>query len=589
MDDALAGASTLPAATFCATLVDEWARAGLTDVVVSPGSRNTPLTLALAADPQLVTHVVLDERSAGFVALGLGLATGRPALVATTSGTAAAELHAAVAEAHHARVPLLVCTADRPPELQEVGAPQTIDQTRLYGPAVRFFADPGVAVDEPAARRTWRSLASRVWLEATGGRPGPVQLNLPFREPLVGVPGELPAGRSGGGPWHRRPHAGARLDQPLAAELSAAWAGRRGVVVAGAGIDDPLAVLALAELLGWPVLADPRSGCRNPDRLVVAHADAFLRSPVVAERLRPEVVVRIGEPPASKVVGQWLAASDADVVVVSADGAVLDPDRQAALVLALPASALAEGLVEGLAPGRSLGAGAPQEWTQVWRAADDAAARALDDWLAVTVDASEIGVARGVASITREGEDLVVSSSMPIRDLEWYAPRAVAARVLANRGANGIDGVVSTACGVALAGAATWLLVGDLALLHDSSGLLGLADRAVRLRLVVVDNGGGGIFSFLPQAGALPAERFERFYGTPQRVDLPELLRVHGIDAAVARTAAEVEHGLRQLADAPAGVAALVVRTDRARNVAQHDAVHASMTSAAERATAGGA
>jgi 2-succinyl-5-enolpyruvyl-6-hydroxy-3-cyclohexene-1-carboxylate synthase len=362
--------------------------------------------------------------------------------------------------------------------------------------------------------------------------------------------------------------------------------------VAGAGVDDPAAVLRLAEGFGWPVLADPRSGCRRPHPHVVAHADALLRSQSVADRLRPELVLRLGEPPASKVVGQWLVASGAELVVLSADGAVLDPDRQAATILPVPVSALADAVLGGavlggavLAPDReSAEVADPVGWVAGWRAADDAAAGALERWLGGTAEATEIGTARGLALATGDADTLVVSSSMPVRDVEWYAPARQGLRVLANRGANGIDGVVSTATGVALRSGVTWLLIGDLALLHDGGGLLGLAHRSLRLRIVVVDNDGGGIFSFLPQSAALPVERFERFYGTPQPVDVVRLLAVHGIEAQVACTGREVEDGLRRLARSAATVAALVVRSDRSRNVEDHDAVHAAMTAAAEAA-----
>jgi 2-succinyl-5-enolpyruvyl-6-hydroxy-3-cyclohexene-1-carboxylate synthase len=570
--------------------VDEWVRSGITDAVIAPGSRNTPLVLALAAEPRLRSHVVLDERSAGFVALGLSLAQDRPAVVVTTSGTAAAELHAAVVEAHQAGVPLVVCTADRPPELQQVGAPQTIDQSRLYGPAVRFFADPGPPEAGVDARTTWRSLASRVVLEATGARPGPVHLNLPFREPLVGPPAELSAGRTGGLPWHRRAPVEPRLAAAGAAELAAAWSGRRGLFVAGRGVDDPVALLGLAERLGWPVLAEPRSGCRLEHPNVVAHADALLRDPDLAGWLRPDVVVGVGEPPASKVVAQWLAGSNAARVLVDPAGRMLDPERTVGLLLEVTVRALRDALLPAAAapPAGGVASGAPHpagaDWSQAWRAADDAAARALDGGLAAIPAATEPGAARMLLRVAAPGDAVVASSSMPVRDLEWYGPRRTGVRVFANRGANGIDGVVSTAVGVALGGTPTWLLIGDLALLHDANGLLGCRGRPLRLRLVVIDNAGGGIFSFLPQASALPAGDFERFFGTPQAVDIAELLGVHRIPTIRADTAVAVASGLDALACSSEPVAALVVRTDRAANVADHQALNAAMAAAGRRA-----
>jgi len=576
-------------ATYCATLVDEWARAGVTDAVVAPGSRSTPLVLALAASPLLRTHVVLDERSAGFVGLGLGLAQGRPAVVVTTSGTAAAELHAAVIEAHQSAVPLLVCTADRPPELQQVGAPQTIDQNRLYGSAVRFFADPGPPVADRAG--DWRSVASRAVLECLGPVPGPVHLNLPFREPLVGRPGSLPPGRPAGGPWHHRLNGLRRLDPGEVSELVGTWSGRRGLFVAGRGVDDPRALEALADRLGWPILAEPRSGCDGRHRTVVARADGMLRDAAVANTLIPEVVVGVGEPPASKVLDQWLASLDAVHVAVDPAGRVLDPGHRVGLFLQVDMAALCEQLVgpeRREAPVPRLDP-APRRWLGAWRAADDSAEAALEDALLDRPEASEPATARALLRAARPGDAVVASSSMPVRDLEWYGPRRADVAVLANRGANGIDGVVSTALGVALGGPATWLLIGDLALLHDANGLLGCHERPLRLRLVVADNGGGGIFSFLPQAQALPGDDFERFFGTPQAVDVAALLALHGIPATEATTAAEVDQGLADLAGSTQPVSALVVRTERAANVTEHERLNAAMAAAAHRALDDGA
>ena len=252
-------------AAFCAVLVDEWARAGVSDAVVAPGSRSTPLLIALGADPRIKVHVVLDERSAGFVALGLGLATRRPAVVATTSGTAAVELHPAVVEAHQAGVPLIAVTADRPHELHQVGAPQTVEQESLFAAAVRWSASPGVP--EAGSSGAWRSLASRMVAESVAGAsgPGPVHLNLAFREPLIGDPsaGGVPPGRAGGAPWHRgAARAELGVPDPVVSEL-ARFAGKAGIVVAGEGCGDADVLLGAAARLGWPVLADPRSGCRG--------------------------------------------------------------------------------------------------------------------------------------------------------------------------------------------------------------------------------------------------------------------------------------------------------------------------------------
>ena len=524
-------------ATFCATLVDEWVRCGLLDAVVCPGSRSTPLALALAADDRIRIHVHHDERSGSFMALGLAAAADRPVAVVTTSGTAVVQLHAAVVEADLGGVPLLVCTADRPPELREVAAPQTVDQTHLFGRSVRSYTDPGVP--DAATSGTWRSLASRCWAEATGPWAGPVHLNLPFREPLVGHVATLPPPR-GDGPWHRRLHA-ARAAPVLEPSL----AGARGVVIAGRGTFDPDAVVALAEALGWPLLADPSSGCRGGSSIDAF--DPLLRTPF-ADRARPDVVIRSGGMPASKVLGQWLDASAAEELVIAAPGWWPDPAHSAAVLLdAVPVAP------EGHQP--------VSEWLDAWSEADRLAAEAIE---AVLGDEplSEPGVARHLTRSLPPGSILVTSSSMPVRDVEWFGVGRRDVRNIANRGANGIDGVVSTAVGAALTGARTVLLIGDVAFLHDSNGLIGLRDRDVDLTVVVIDNDGGGIFSFLPQRHELPGERFEQLFGTPHGLDLVGLAQAFGVEAA----RVDAVGGL----DWRPGVRVAVVRTDRDENVELH-------------------
>ncbi|MGH8989180.1 MAG: 2-succinyl-5-enolpyruvyl-6-hydroxy-3-cyclohexene-1-carboxylic-acid synthase, partial [Acidimicrobiales bacterium] len=411
-------------ATFAATLVDEWVRAGVCDAVICPGSRSTPLVIALARREDLRVHVRLDERSAGFFALGLAEATGRAVVVCVTSGTAAVELHPAVVEAHHGRVPLIVCTADRPPELHGVGAPQAIDQRDIYPGALRWHADPGVPIEETAW--SWRSLAARSAAEATSGPmgPGPVHLNLAFREPLTGEPGSLPEAREDGGAAHRVvAHGG--VVEPWT------WPHGNGLLLAGAGCGPPEAVLSLGAHLGWPVLADPRSSCRVLHDHVVAAADAIARH--APRRLRPDVVVRLGASWASKALPEWL--SGAEVVAVDPWWRWDDADRHASVVhRADPAAWLAAAL-EIAAP-RPFGG-----WLQRWQAAERAAQGAIE--LALGEDVlSEPLVARRLAGAVPAGTTVVVSSSMPVRDLEWFAPaRPEPPRVLANRGANGIDGV----------------------------------------------------------------------------------------------------------------------------------------------------
>ena len=571
-------------ASFCAAVVDEWQRGGVCAAVVSPGSRSTPLALALAAST-LALHVVLDERSASFVALGLARGTGRPAVLLCTSGTAAANFHPAVAEADLDRVPMIVCTADRPPELHGIGAPQAIDQQRLFGRSPRWFFDPGVAAE--ANRGAWRSVGARSVIEAIAGPsgPGPVHLNLPFREPLVGTANCVPEGRDGGAPWHRSSAGGRVLEPADADSLRAIVDGARGVIVAGGGVADPSVVIAMATRLGWPLIADPRSGCRVPDDVVISTADAFLRDAAIAEALRPDVVLRVGGSPASKVLGQWLDTAVIDVLV-DPHSAWVDPRRSAAFVVDAGLERIAAALA-GVRP-------AAAEWLSRWQVAERAAAVAMaalldgaddpdPDGLAALL--REPAVARAVLAAIPEGGHLVVSSSMPVRDVEWFgAPRSDVV-VHANRGANGIDGVVSTILGVAAAGVGPTVgLLGDLAFLHDVSGLVWAASGSVDATIVVVDNGGGGIFQFLPQASSASVgrPRFETLFGTPQDVDVAAVARGFGHRVAEVDNVAGLRDALRA-GLARTGLDVVVIRTDRVANVEGHDVLNAAVIAAVRR------
>jgi len=583
------------AASFAATLVDEWVRAGLTDAVVAPGSRSTPLVVALARESRIALHVRVDERSAGFFALGIGLRTGRPAVLVTTSGTGAVGVHAAVVEAHLSRVPLIVCTADRPPELHHVGAPQTIEQTGLFGGALRWAVDPGVPDD--LARSSWRSLASRLVAEATAGPmgPGPVHANLAFREPLLEAPSALPPGRRNGRPWHRVEPV-ARVLEPGSLETFVALArpGAKGLIVAGSGAGRPETVRRLANTLGWPVLADPRSGARvpgEPGSPTIGAADALLRVEDFASQHVPEIVLRLGEPWASKVVADWLsscASAGTTLVLVDPYWTWRDPRREADVVVPADPDHVMEALIlrvpEAGAPGRSAWA-APLSWSDGWAKAEAAAQQAIERALVRHDEVTEPGVARALFAWSPPSSTVVASSSMPVRDLEWFAaPRSDPPRVLANRGANGIDGVSSTTLGVAAAAAGTGGpvvgLLGDLAFLHDATALIrGRREPAPTAVLVVIDNGGGGIFSFLPQASELDEAYFERLFGTPQRIDVADLARAAGCDTMEVESRKEVQPQLDSALSHAArrGPAVLVIRTDRKANVAVHAELEAEV------------
>ena len=537
-------------ATFAATLVDEWVNGGVTDAVVCPGSRSTPLALALAA--RLRVHVRLDERSAGFFAIGLSLATGAPTVLCVTSGTAAAELHAAVVEAHQGRVPLIVCTADRPPELHHVGAPQTIDQVGLFTSSTRWSCDPGVA--EESQQASWRPLAARAVAEARDGPlgPGPVHLNLAFREPLIGSAGPLPARP---GPLLVRSRPGpAVLDVPLEG---------RGLIITGAhATSDPGSLLALGERLGWPILADPRSRCRLPG--TIAAADAIVRT----DPVRPDTVVLLGAPWLSKVLSEYVSG-------VAAEGGrvvCVDPWWQWTDPLAVVSEFHHVGGDEWIDAAVASAVPTDPGWLSTWRSYESVAQAVIEREL--SGELSEPSVARALARhAAAVGGAIMVSASMPMRDLEWFSPALpVAPAVMANRGANGIDGVVSTALGIAASGGRTFALLGDLAFLHDVSGLVNLP--AVPCTFVVLDNGGGGIFSFLPQAGALEPDRFELLFGTPPSSDVGTVARGFGLDVHEVASAREFDDALVASGSARAPALLRVKLRGRAENVALHEAIN---------------
>jgi 2-succinyl-5-enolpyruvyl-6-hydroxy-3-cyclohexene-1-carboxylate synthase len=580
---------------FALTLVDELARAGVTDACLAPGSRSAPLALALAEHPGIRVHVYLDERSAAFFALGVAKRSGRPAVVLCTSGTAAANLHPAVLEADHARTPLLVLTADRPPELRGTGANQAADQLKLYGAAVRWFCEVGLPADGPAAGRYWRSLASRAWAEAAGPLPGPVHLNLAFAEPLVPLDppaagggwarlgGEPAPGRAGGAPWTAAP-AGVRAAAPedVDALAAAVRANPRGLLVAGWGAGlDPATVDGFAAASGWPVLADPLSGARRGPAAVSAY-DGLLRAPRFAAAHRPDLAVRVGGAPTSKALTGWLDESVPQVLVDPAGG-WLDPGRSAALRLTADPSALLAAVAGRLAAGRPAPAGPDPSpagpWLGEWLEADRLAREAIDGLLDEWAEPFEGRVARDLVARMPDGGTLVVGSSMPVRDVDAFAAPRDGLRFVANRGLSGIDGFVATTLGVAAAGDEPVVgLCGDLTLLHDASSLLGAAGRPRGAVLVVCDNDGGGIFSFLPQAG-LPAGLFEPLFGTPHGLDLTALAAAARLPSRVVEKAADLVPAL-DAALAGGGTRLVVVRGDRAANLARHRAVSEAVAGA---------
>ncbi|HET7326742.1 MAG TPA: 2-succinyl-5-enolpyruvyl-6-hydroxy-3-cyclohexene-1-carboxylic-acid synthase [Nocardioidaceae bacterium] len=501
-----------PSTALAQVVVDELVRSGVGEVVLAPGSRSAPLAFALHAadgDKRLRLHVRTDERSAGFLALGLARTGTAPAAVVTTSGTAVGNLLPAVMEASHAGVPLLVVTADRPAALRGTGANQTTDQAGIFGRFVRDCTDLPAPSDDPGQAGYWRRVTSQAVLAATGARtgdPGPVHLNLQLVEPLVpeGVD-TLPEslqGRPGGGAWTTSP------PRPVATPYTLDT-GLRTVVVAGDESGPP--ARALAESAGWPLLAEPTSGARTGGHALRCYR--MLLTGRLAEQV--ERVVVFGHPTLSRPVTRLLSRTDVDVIVV-ADGTHAWPDT-------------GHTARQVLASVRAAGAADPA-WLRAWQRADDAVAAAVDALLAAEPALTPYSVAAAVHAALPPDGLLVVGSSNPIRDLDLMAaPHPVGERrkTIANRGLAGIDGTVSTAIGAALArrgSARAFGYLGDLTFLHDANGLvIGPDEPRPDLTLVVANDDGGSIFGLLEQGAPEHSAAFDRIFGTPHHVDLSSL------------------------------------------------------------------
>jgi 2-succinyl-5-enolpyruvyl-6-hydroxy-3-cyclohexene-1-carboxylate synthase len=496
---------------------EELARCGVEHACTSPGSRCAPIVLSLVREPQIRCWSHIDERCAGFFALGAAKASGRPVAITCTSGTAAANLAPAVIEAFHARVPMIVLTADRPPELRDVGAGQTIDQLKLYGDAVKWFFEMDVT-EATAERLRWiRQLACRAYWTALDGRPGPVHLNLPLRDPLV-LQEALAQDASG------RPDGQPRVTRTTAAPVPPAQLPElpgRGLVIAGRherGCELGPAVARFAERAGYPLLADPLSGARHGPASIPRY-DLLVREPRFTAQMRPGLVIRVGDLPTSKPLRTWIATLD-DIAQLALDPEAAWQD---------PAGVLSGSVAAD--PGATLIALTPPgpidtDWLASWRAADDVAgaaiAGALGDELSEPLVAARLGEWLGA-----EGT-LFVASSMPIRDIELFSPaHELAPRMLSNRGANGIDGTVSSAFGAAAAGdGPVVLLIGDVALAHDIGGLLAATRLGLSLTIVLLNNDGGGIFHFLPVSSQ--SDAFEEHVATPHGLEFEQAAKLYG-------------------------------------------------------------
>lgn len=610
---------------YVGAFVDELARSGVKHVCICPGSRSTPLAMLCADHPKLRIWTHIDERSAGFFALGLAKATGQPVALIATSGTAVVNFMPAVVEAYFGRVPLIVLTADRPHELRDVGTNQTIDQVRLYGSHVKWTMDMPLPEADETMVRYARMMASRAATTAQAVPAGPVHLNFPLREPLIPLPGG-PSASSGtdndsvsaraaeGQPYTHVVDGPRSLAKDDAAALARQWRRiERGVIVCGPDTPEDAAapLLRMAELLGWPVLADPLSGLRGDTggafvaedtalddtaakAVVVDAYDVFLRNDDAATALAPELVLRFGALPVSKPLLQYLQRyTDVPQIVVDGGAGWRDPTLAAAVMLHVAprqlCRAIAAALLEqaphkpGIPPTDALLATEPtghttdaaakpgdgRAWAVRWHRLNKTTRNALRIAVDKQSEMFEGRVFQELAELLPDGAALYVGNSMPIRDMDAFFPAVDRRlRVFGNRGASGIDGIVSSALGASAGVAGPLVLVlGDLSFYHDVNGLLAAKLHNLNATIVVINNDGGGIFSFLPQA-AHP-EHFELLFGTPIGLDFEPAVRMYGGKFTRVSHWPEFREALMQGIQGD-GLHVVEIVTERRRNLEQH-------------------
>jgi 2-succinyl-5-enolpyruvyl-6-hydroxy-3-cyclohexene-1-carboxylate synthase len=597
---------------YVGAFVDEMVRLGVRDVCVCPGSRSTPLAVMVARNPDIKLWLHLDERSAAFFALGMAKTRRHPVAIVCTSGTAAANFLPAIVEAHYARVPLLVLTADRPPELRDVGAPQTIDQVRLFGTHAKWFADLLLPEGTDDALRYVRTVAGRAAAMALAEPAGPVHLNFPFREPLMPVAGDglapdLPAsvarsGRPGGRPYVDVTHAPRVPDRATVEALATDLAHiERGLIVCGPGEDAALGddVANLARSLGYPILADPLSlvRCGPHDRARVVDAyDAFLRDERFVASFAPEVVLRFGAMPTSKPVMLYIQRhADCRQIVVDGAAGWNEPTLLASEFVHADPRAFCQALAERVDRTQANvqldvngnGRARSGEWEAAWLRANAASRRVIADYLDGLEEPFEGKVFADLAEVLPDQAILYAGNSMPVRDLDTFFPASDRAiRFLSNRGTNGIDGVVSSALGAAATGSGPVVLViGDISFYHDLNGLLAAKLHQLDATIVLINNDGGGIFSFLPQA-AHP-EHFETLFGTPHSLDFRPAIEMYGGRHHQVESSTDFRAALRKAIGA-SGLNVVEVRTERERNVTLHRRIWPAISAALTRELAVG-
>lgn len=553
-----------------AHFIDSLVRSGVEHAVISPGSRSTPMALLMEEHPRLKTYIQVDERSAGFFALGLAKATQKPAALLCTSGTAAANYMPAVAEAKISRIPLIVLTSDRPPELRDVGAPQTIDQLHLYGHTAKWFAEMALPESTEMALQYVRTQGARAVFESVSAPSGPVHLNFPYREPLlpdyhhiydrISIPAPV------------RLISGKKMPDPfMMDDVAKTLNVEKGVIIAGEILkrDVASAIVSLSEKTGWPIIADPLSQLRSTHSVIDSY-DAFLREDEIKDALKPEAIVRFGALPVSKALTLFMKRhSGIPHVVVDADGGWRDPSHVATYMVTVDEAAFCKEMVERLSLGQ-------KEWEKRWQIVNEAARSAMKK-----IDGMDEGALfQQFLKAVPAGSSIFTGNSMPIRDLDSFLfAGEQQIRLYGNRGANGIDGLVSTALGIAAGGDKVYAVMGDLSFFHDVNGLLAAQMNKLSMTVLVLNNNGGGIFSYLPQAGE--EKHFERLFGTPSGLKFEHAAALYGCHYVRITSGEQLSKELNEQRE---GVTILEAFTDRAINTEVHRSLWREAAEQAKRA-----
>ncbi|WAA10044.1 2-succinyl-5-enolpyruvyl-6-hydroxy-3-cyclohexene-1-carboxylic-acid synthase [Fervidibacillus albus] len=550
---------------FIGAFVDELAKSGIRKVVVSPGSRSTPIAMLLAEHPHIKTIVHIDERSAAFFALGIAKSTNEPVALLCTSGTAAANYYPAIAEAYYYRVPLLAITADRPHELRDVGAPQTMDQVDLYGKHVKWFVDMPIPESSEKMVRYVREVCSRAVYTAKARPFGPVHINFPIREPLI-PDLEDPQKFSAGSRKHVPLSIGRKMGtDEMLQSFGKDWP-EKGVIVCGPMeyIDENFQreIIQVAKKFGYPILADPlsnlRSGSLEKEEIIDTY-DSFFRNENVRHGLKPEIVIRFGAMPVSKPLLFYLQDHQ-DVPQYVVDGGMgwRDPAGSASQMIYCDETAFCEMLLNSIDHSSMR----PKHWLKRWVKMNNRVKKQLD---VISIDdLSEGKIAHQLTELLPDQACVMVGNSMPIRDVDTYFHRTdKSIKLLGNRGLNGIDGIVSTALGASLSEEHTYLLIGDLSFYHDLNGLLAAKQYGLKLTVILINNNGGGIFSMLPQAKH--PSHFESLFGTPINLSFEYATRLYGAKYEKVETWSDFSNAMEK-AKTDEGLTVIEVITDRRKN-----------------------